>query len=56
MKISKIMGIMEKEFEDIISTKNSWGKNEIMRVFNSAQNKTLIKLFDETNIKDIDNE
>jgi hypothetical protein len=46
-KVGKVMHIMEKEFTAVIEGKNSWGKNEIIRVFESAMNRTLIKLYDE---------
>ena len=31
--VSYIMETMEKEFNSLISEKNSWGKNEVMRLF-----------------------
>ena len=46
MKTSDIFKTIKEEFYKTIDEKNSWGKNEAKRAFDSAVDRTMFKLID----------
>jgi hypothetical protein len=47
VKIRTIMELIEKNFKEVIETKNSWRKNEISRALDSSIDKALIQIYDD---------
>jgi hypothetical protein len=43
----KLVDLIREEFEAIISTKNGWGKNEIMKAFEMAVSNATLRFLDE---------
>ena len=43
---SEVLKAFEAEFKKLISTKNSWGKNEVLAAYQQALGDALIKVMD----------
>ena len=43
----KLVDTIKEEFEKIIATKTGWGKNEIMRAYDQAVSKAVLRIMDE---------
>lgn len=45
--LREVFNLLEQEFLTVAKTKSTWGHKELIRVFESAVNRTLVKIFDE---------
>ena len=46
-KLERFINLLKEEFENIISKKTGWGKNEVLRTLETAISNAAVKMMEE---------